>query len=345
MPKSGATIVLPADADGVAQAGQILRQGGLVAFPTETVYGLGADALAATAVRKIFEAKGRPAEDPLIVHVASAAHVGRVAILSQLADRLAERFWPGPLTLVLEKTSAVPAEATAGLKTVAVRVPAHRVAQALLQAADQPIAAPSANLFSRPSPTRVEHVLEDLNGRIDAILDGGPTRLGLESTIVDVSGTHPRLLRPGGLAVEEIEAVLGTPLMLGFEPQAGPRLAPGLMPMHYAPRTPLVLIAGEPGPARARLKREVAASLARGERVGVLLLEDDRHLLGASVKTARMGSWADAESSAVRLFDALRELDRAGLDVLFSRELADSRSGLGRALADRLRRAASRVVD
>jgi L-threonylcarbamoyladenylate synthase len=345
MPDSGGTIVLPADADGVARAGKILRQGGLVAFPTETVYGLGADALEAAAVRGIFAAKGRPADDPLIVHVASAAHVGRVAHLSQLAERLAERFWPGPLTLVLPKTPAVPTEVTAGLETVAVRVPAHPVAQALLKAADQPLAAPSANLFSRLSPTRVEHVLEDLNGRIDAILDGGPTRLGLESTIVDVTGAQPRLLRPGGLAAEEIEAALGKRLVVGVESQAGPRPAPGLMLMHYAPRTPLVLIVGEPGRARTRLEREVRQALARGRRVGVLLLEDDGNLFGTEVTRVQLGSWNDAQASAVRFFDALRELDRAELDVLFSRELADPRSGLGRALADRLRRAASRVVD
>ena len=279
------------------------------------------------------------------MHVASAAHVDRVAPMTVMAERLAERFWPGPLTLVLHKTPAVPTEVTAGLETVAVRVPAHPVAQALLRAADQPVAAPSANLFSRPSPTRVEHVLEDLDGRIDAILDGGPTRLGLESTIVDVTGAHPRLLRPGGLAAEDIEAVLGTSLLLGVEQQTGPRPAPGLMPMHYSPRTPLVLIVGDPSSAPARLKREVAQALAQGRRVGVLLLEDDGNLFGTEVDRAQVGRWNDAQASAVRLFDALRDLDRADLDVLFSRELADPRSGLGRALADRLRRAASRVVD
>src|SRR5215207_10008105 len=194
MPRQPATIILRDDASGVGRAAEILRGGGLVAFPTETVYGLGAHALDASAVRGIFAAKGRPADDPLIVHVASAADVSRVADLTPDAERLAQRFWPGPLTLVLPKRPVVPAEVTAGLTTVAVRVPAHATARALLDAARLPIAAPSANLFSRPSPTRVEHVLEDLDGRIDAVLDGGPTPLGLESTILDLTASPPRLL-------------------------------------------------------------------------------------------------------------------------------------------------------
>src|ERR671933_2011640 len=208
------TRVLAADAAGMAMAAAILRSGGLVAFPTETVYGLGASALETGAVRGIFEARGRPADDPLIVHLGTAAELGRVAVPNAASQLLGARFWPGPLTLVLRKQPSVPLEVTAGLDTVAVRVPSHPVAQALLEATRLPLAAPSANRFGRPSPTRAQHVLDDLNGRIDAVLDGGATNVGVESTIVDIACMPPRLLRPGGLAAEEIEAILGMPLLL-----------------------------------------------------------------------------------------------------------------------------------
>src|SRR5919199_3114015 len=206
------TRVLAADAAGMAMAAAIVRSGGLVAFPTETVYGLGANGLGTAVVRGIFEAKGRPADDPLIVHLGTAAELGRVAVPNEASALLGARFWPGPLTLVLRKQPSVPLDVTAGLDTVAVRVPSHPVARALLDATRLPLAAPSANLFGRPSPTRAEHVLADLDGRIDAVLDGGPTEVGVESTIVDVSSTPPRLLRPGGLAAETIERVLGVAL-------------------------------------------------------------------------------------------------------------------------------------
>lgn len=340
------TRLLAADAAGIAAAGAILRAGGLVAFPTETVYGLGADALDARAVARIFAAKGRPADDPLIVHLAATGDLGLVARPGDAAVRLAHAFWPGPLTLVMPKAPVVPGSVTAGLPTVAVRVPAHTVARALIVAAGTPIAAPSANLFSRPSPTRAQHVLDDLAGRIDAVVDGGPTAVGVESTIVDVSGAEPRLLRPGGIAAEDVERVLGRPL--GPAPTGtatpGPLPAPGLLPTHYAPRTPLVLVAG-PDPA-ARLAAEVRAALAEGKRVGVLLLDEDEARLSATggFAVTRVGTWSDPAGSAARLFDALRALDQLGLDVLYARDVADPTVGLGRALADRLRRAAARVL-
>ncbi len=337
-----ATRTLNADADGVAEAARILRRGGLVAFPTETVYGLGANALSADAVAAIFTAKGRPADDPLIVHVPSAERVNGVATVSLLAELLAQRFWPGPLTLVLPKLAHVPDVVSAGLLTVAVRVPAHPVARALLKAAELPLAAPSANLFGRTSPTRAEHVLDDLGGRIDAIVDGGPSLLGVESTIVDVSGAQPRLLRPGGVPAEDIEATLRLKLL---PPHAtGRPMAPGMLPSHYAPRTPLVLVTGDAVAAQQRLAAEVQKAVATGQRVGVLLLEDDRALLGPAV-TEQVGTYAQPSQSAARLFEALRTLDRGTCDVLYARELADPTSGLGRALADRLRRAAQRVIE
>jgi L-threonylcarbamoyladenylate synthase len=339
------TRLLPATREGIAQAAALLRAGGLVAFPTETVYGLGANALAATAVLGIFKAKGRPAEDPLIVHLAGGEQLERVARSTPYGDALAARFWPGPLTLVLPRLDSVPLEVTAGLDTVAVRVPAHSMALALLDATGLPIAAPSANLFGRPSPTTPEHVLADLAGRIDAILQGGPTTVGVESTIVDVSGERPRLLRPGGLVAEAIEDALGVRL-LPPPPRlsAGPQLAPGLLEVHYAPRTPLTLIVGEPQAARPRLVSEVSSAIARGRRVGVLLLLDEADVFDPGVRREVVGRWNDPERSAARLFAALRALDAAGLDLLFARDLADPNRGLGRALADRLRRAARQII-
>ncbi len=345
-PRALQTRLLPANGAGIAAAAAVLRAGGLVAFPTETVYGLGANAFDAAAVAAIFRAKGRPAADPLIVHLAQAAELERVArVVPDAARALAATFWPGPLTLVLPKRAEVPPNVTAGLDTVGVRVPSHPVARALIVAAGVPLAAPSANLFARPSPTRAEHVMQDLRGRIDLVLDGGPTAIGVESTIVDLSAAPPRLLRPGGVPAEAVEAVLGVPLAaLPASAVADAQLAPGLFEVHYAPRTPLVLISGEPPAAREGLRAGVAAALAAGRRVGILLLDEDRDLLPGSVVAEPVGSFANPRESAAHLFHALRALDQAGLDVLFARDLADPRRGLGRALADRLRRAARQRV-
>lgn len=333
------TRCLPPDASGIEDAAAILRAGGLVGLPTETVYGLGANALSAAAVRAIFEAKGRPADDPVIVHLADAAQLERVAMTTEQATILARRFWPGPLTLVLPKRPEIPAEVTAGLETVGVRVPSHPVARAVLRAADLPVAAPSANLFGHTSPTTAQHVLDDLDGRIDAVIDAGPATLGVESTIVDVSSNQPRLLRPGGLPAEAIEAALGTRLAVP-QPREGPQVAPGMLAVHYAPRTPLVLVA-----SRARLIAEVAAALEQGQRVGVLALEEDIASLPSGVHLEVVGSIAEPAGVAAKLFAALRALDAAGLDLLFARDVADPHSGIGRALADRLQRASRHVLD
>jgi L-threonylcarbamoyladenylate synthase len=339
------TRLLTADATGICEAVAILRAGGLVAFPTETVYGLGANALDSQAVRGIFEAKLRPVDDPLIVHLGDAIELTRVAVANEASQLLSGRFWPGPLTLVLRKQPIVPAEVTAGLDTVAVRVPSHPLAHQLLEASGLPLAAPSANRFGRPSPTRAQHVLDDLDGRIDAVIRGGPTTVGVESTIVDVACTPPRLLRPGGVAAEEIESVLGVQVLPAAPAQLGPQAAPGLLPTHYSPSTALTLIVGPAERARYRLAREVEVALKQGKRVGVLALEEDRSFLPRGARLEVVGAWADATTSAKRLFDALRALDAANLDVLDARELADPGLGLGRALADRLRRAARRVID
>lgn len=244
------------EAEIVHQAVEVIRRGGLVAFPTETVYGIGANALDAEAAQGIFNAKGRPAKNPLIVHLPNAEAAKQVALTwPEEAARLAERFWPGPMTLVLPKKACVPATVTGGGPTVAVRVPAHPVAQALLNAVDLPIAAPSANRSSRLSPTEAKHVLRDLEGRIHMLLDGGPTPKGIESTVIDLSVSTPRLLRPGMISVDAIEKVLGRRLDYASKTKPGndeALLSPGMLERHYSPYTPLELTdSNESGRARA----------------------------------------------------------------------------------------------
>jgi len=329
----------------IADAAACLRGGGLVAFPTETVYGLGASALDRAAVRRLFAAKGRPADDPLIVHVASVQDIAPlIAIRPPAVEALAARFWPGPLTLVLPRSALVPDEVTAGLDTVAIRVPAHPVAQALLQAAAMPVAAPSANLFSRPSPTRAAHVLEDLDGRIDLVLDGGPTQVGVESTVLDLTGEVPTVLRPGAVTLEMLRTVLPAVRMRGYDSRdSGPQRSPGLLTRHYSPRAPLTLYEGPSGPALARLAHDAGEARAAGRRVGVLVADDDA-LPALDVLRPPLGEAGDAAAIAARLFAALRELDAAGVDEILARA-HPAMEGLGDAIGDRLRRAAAgRVI-
>jgi L-threonylcarbamoyladenylate synthase len=330
----------------ITRAADCLRRGGLVAFPTETVYGLGAHALDRGAVARLFQAKGRPATDPLIVHVATLqAAADLVSEIPDVARALAARFWPGPLTLVLPRAAAVPQEVTAGLDTVAVRVPAHPVARALLDAARLPIAAPSANRFSRPSPTRASHVLDDLGGRIDLILDAGPTPVGVESTVLDLTQRPPRLLRPGAVTLEQLRVVVpGIAVRGPARADAGAMPSPGLLDRHYAPRTPLTLFEGSPAAAREALRTAVRNAIAAGRRVGLLATREQRVLLGElPVTLAELGSDEHAGQVAARLFDAIRELDDAQLDLIVAIEPA-RQDGLWHALRDRLRRAAAQIV-
>jgi L-threonylcarbamoyladenylate synthase len=320
----------------IAGAAALLREGKLVAFPTETVYGLGADATNPRAVSAIFAAKQRPASDPLIVHIADLEQLASVvAAASPLALRLAKRFWPGPLTLVLPRAETIPLAVTAGGPTVGVRMPASVVAQKLLRAASVPVAAPSANRFMRTSPTTAAHVLADLDGRIDCVLDGGPCAVGVESTVLDLTTTAPRILRPGAVTLEalrEIAPEIMGPAASNTEPVAR---APGQMERHYAPRTPLVVFAG-PG-ALAAIRSEAEAALERGERVGVLAPDDEiGALAGLDACIEPLG--ADLAAVTRHLYAALRALDEAGLDLLLTHTYADE--GLGLALNDRLRRAA-----
>src|SRR5688572_834672 len=278
------TEVLPLDPrhpapEGIARAADILRRGGLVAFPTETVYGLGAHALDAAAVRRVFEAKGRPAEDPLIVHIHDIDVLAALTVdRPDTVEALASRFWPGPLTMVLRRSSAVPAEVTAGLETVAIRIPAHPIAFALISAAAIPVAAPSANLFSRPSPTRAAHVLEDLDGRIDLLIDGGSATVGVESTVIDLTTATPSILRPGAVTAEMIQTVLPGVWIRNAsvrEPGAGMK-SPGLLSRHYSPRAVLTLYEGPTRAVVERIIADAANAIARGQRVAVLLADEDK---------------------------------------------------------------------
>ena len=332
------------DSQKIAQAAAILRRGGLVAFPTETVYGLGANAFDAQAVQRIFAAKGRPSHDPLIVHVASAEDLLRVAHeVPPLAEQLARAFWPGPLTLVLPKAASVPPEVTAGRNTVAVRCPAHPVALALIRAAGVPIAAPSANRFGHTSPTTAAHVLDDLEGRIDLILDAGPTPVGVESTVLDLTQRPPVILRPGGLPKETLEALIGKVALAGATVSGTPAPSPGMLPRHYAPHTPLWLFLGPRMWALHTMDGVARRWLAAGRRVGVLVSDQDReYWSNAGVTMVSLGAEGDHAAMAQRLYDALRQLDAVGLDLLLSRDFGGE--GLGLAIRDRLTRAAARVI-
>jgi L-threonylcarbamoyladenylate synthase len=336
------------DPAGIARAAAILRAGGLVAFPTETVYGLGAHALDAAAVRRVFDAKGRPAEDPLIVHVHDVGAIGALvdAIPAALGG-LASRFWPGPLTMVLRRSMAVPREVTAGLETVAVRVPAHPIARALIEAAGIPIAAPSANLFSRPSPTRAEHVLQDLDGRIDLVIDGGATTVGVESTVIDLTGPIPTILRPGAITLEMIRTVLPDARMQppSVRDAVGGMASPGLLSRHYSPRAPMTLYEGPASAVIERLVVDATEALARGQRVGILAADEDIVPDESdTLRVARLGRQGDHAAVAANLYNALRTLDDAQVDLILGRTFADE-PGLAVAIHDRLRRAAAgRIV-
>ncbi len=343
------TVVWEASSRAIRRAAEVLRRGGLVVFPTETVYGLGANALDAEAVRSIFAAKERPAYDPLIVHLADPSDLGRVVrAIPPIAHTLAGHFWPGPLTLVLPRSERVPPEVTAGGDTVAVRVPSHPVALALIEAAGVPVAAPSANRFGRVSPTRAEHVLADLAGRIDVLLDAGPTPVGVESTVLSLVTPVPTILRPGGVSREALEEVLGEvqflerPVVPGGE-DAVP--SPGTLLEHYAPRAEVTFYRG-PRPAVLAAMREQALHLqAQGLLAGVLVADEDVPFFAElPLVVESVGPEVALNEIARQLFAAVRALDRAGVSAILARDFGAA--GLGLAVRDRLTRAAGgRVVD
>jgi len=329
------------DPTDLTQAALLLRDGGLVAFATETVYGLGANALSAEAVASIFVAKHRPSWDPLIVHLASVEQLSQVAeVPAKLAERvaaLAGAFWPGPLTLLLPRNSAVPDAVTAGRELVGVRVPSHPAARALLAAAGVPVAAPSANLFGHTSPTTAAHVLADLDGRIDAVLDAGPTSIGVESTVLDPTQTPMVLYRPGAVTAEQLTAVTGVAVEV-FLPTTEARPAsmpsPGVGIRHYAPRARLVLVEGSLTTLHTALAEAEAAD--HGGKIGVLLPEG--WTLNADAEIRRWGRWNDPEALAAGLFAGLRALDDSGVSVILC-PLPEA-GGIRDAIRDRLQKAA-----
>jgi L-threonylcarbamoyladenylate synthase len=323
----------------IAEAAAVIRSGGLVAFPTETVYGLGADALNEAAVRRIFEVKGRPPDNPIIVHVADRDSVYLLASeVPRAAEELISRFWPGPLTLVLKRTELVPAVTCGGLETVAVRMPAHQVALELIREAGIPIAAPSANVSGSPSPTSAEHVLRDLGGKIEMVLDGGPAEIGVESTVIDMTIDPPELLRPGGLPLEEIEGVIGHVRVpepgRGLVAFTGKPRSPGMKYRHYAPRCRLILVEGDPASVRRKVAELVTGLRAQGKRVGVLAL-DGADYPGAEI--VDLGPRSDLRRVAKSLFTAIRDLDERGVDVIVAEGVEER--GLGLAIMNRLRKA------
>lgn len=315
------------------RAAEVLRRGGLVAFPTETVYGLGADARNEAAVRAIFAAKGRPAFNPLIVHVADLAQARQISSSwPEAAEWLGAHFWPGPLTVVVPKRPEIPDVVTAGLPSVAVRVPAHPVARALLLQAGLPIAAPSANRYTRISPTRAEHVIRGLGERVDLILDGGPTQVGIESTVVDLTGAVPVLLRPGGISRSELESIVGPVLLREDVAGDAPRPSPGMVRRHYSPRAELRIFARE---QRAGMAAVARAAAAAGRRVGALLLAPLDVPVAAPVPMP-----ADPAGYAHLLYATLHDLDDAECDLILVDDVPETPEWAG--VRDRLRHAAER---
>ena len=324
----------------MAQAADVLRQGGLVAFPTETVYGLGANGLDPRAVARIFAAKGRPADNPLILHIAERHEVGKLARkVPANAKALMEKYWPGPLTVVLARTGIVPDIVTGGLDTVAIRLPASSVARELIRLAGVPVAGPSANTSGRPSPTTAQDVMADMAGKIEVIVDAGPCGIGVESTVVDCTTPVPTLLRPGGVTLEMLMETLGEVEVdpaLGGEDFA-PR-SPGMKYTHYAPAAPMTLFEGEVDKVAAALAHEADRLLAAGKRVGAVTTLETAPLLASRVAAVSLGSRENVEEAAANLYSALRHFDTEKVDVILAEGLPEA--GLGLAVMNRLRKAA-----
>ncbi|WP_340818558.1 L-threonylcarbamoyladenylate synthase [Methanolobus sp. WCC4] len=330
----------------IKEASRILKEGGLVAFPTETVYGLGADALNERAVMQIFEAKGRPADNPLIVHVHSKESCLKlVKSVSEKASVLMDSFWPGPLTLVMERKDIVPDVTTGGLDTVAIRMPENRIALELIEYSGVPVAAPSANLSGRPSPTTADHVLHDLSGRIDAIVDGGEVDIGLESTVVDVTSNIPVILRPGKVSKEDLEACIGE-VKVGYDDKTHPESetvrSPGMKYTHYSPDSTVILVEGEHGNVLSRMKEILADLKQRGAKAGMLLTEESIPAF-PSVISHSLGRKDMPEQAARNLFFGLRRLDEEGMDIIIV-DGSFRQDGIGMAVFNRVRKAADMII-
>ena len=325
-------------------AAEIIQRGGLVAFPTETVYGLGADALNPVAVLALFEAKKRPLDNPPIVHVADPTEVNKLVVeMPRKAQLLMAKFWPGPLTLIFKHSDIVPKETVTGLNTVAIRMPKHKVALELIKQSRCPIAAPSANLAGKPSPTTAQHVYEDLNGRIDAIIDGGATNIGVESTVVDVSVDPPMLLRPGGTPFEALKKVLGDLTLHPFvnaeqELSLKEIRSPGMRHKHYAPKAEVILVEGKVPAVIAKVKELAESYKLKEAKVGILATDETQTSYQADIVKS-LGSRSNLATVAKNLFRLLREVDSENVDVIIAEGV--SSEGLGLAVMNRLRKASA----
>lgn len=321
----------------IKQAAKVIKEGGLIAFPTETVYGLGADAFNPQACAKIFKAKSRPLDDPLIIHISKEEDLFKLTqCLSEAALRLVDKFWPGPLTLVLKKSAEIPGIVTAGLDTVAVRMPANKIALKLIEESKTPIAAPSANLFGRPSPTSSRHVINDLDGRINLVIDGGKTQVGIESTVLDLTQSSPSILRAGGISIEELKEI--TKEVKFFKPK-NKILSPGMYPRHYSPRAKVILVEGN-----SEVQTEKIRSLASGFNLqncclGILAKEENKDKYG-KLNIKLLGPGDNPAICAANLFSVLREFDEEGIDTIIVEGVKEE--GLGLAIMDRLRKAAGK---
>lgn len=331
----------------IREAGRIIREGGLVAFPTETVYGLGGDALNPASSEKIYEAKGRPSDNPLIVHIARIEDLpALVRYVPETAKKLAAAFWPGPLTMIMEKSEMVPRETTGGLDTVAVRMPSHPTALAFIEAAGGYVAAPSANRSGRPSPTVADYVAEDLNGRIEMILDGGNVELGLESTIVDLTTEPPVILRPGFVTEEELAGVLGQveqdATLFSADSGQAPK-APGMKYRHYAPKGELTIVRGSAAAVTDYINTGLAAGRKNNKKTGVIATDETLEAYRADVPRS-VGRRTDVSAVARGLYRILREFDDEGVELIYSESFDGN--GVSQAVMNRLLKAAGhRVID
>ncbi|MEM2015901.1 MAG: L-threonylcarbamoyladenylate synthase [Candidatus Methanomethylicia archaeon] len=326
--------------DKITIAANVIRNGGLVAFPTETVYGLGVDALNAEAVKRMYMVKMRPLDNPTIVHVSRISDVYRLSVeVPDKAEELMKRFWPGPLTIVLKASEIVPRVTTGGLDTVGIRMPNHKVALALIDSSETPIAAPSANIAGRPSPTLAQHVIQDFYGKIDVILDAGPTRIGVESTVLDLTQTPPQILRPGGVTYEELKEVLGE---VSIHPSVIAKieveyaLSPGMKHKHYAPKAELIVVEGDLNKIVDKIIELTEEYSKFGLKIGILATDETMHRYGKGIVKS-MGSRSDLKSAAKNLFKLLREFDDENVNLILAEGLP--LKGLGLAIMNRLRRA------
>lgn len=335
----------PEEEEDLRQAGEIIKRGGLVAFPTETVYGLGGDALNPDSAKKIYAAKGRPSDNPLIVHISCFEDIRKIVDgVPEAAEKIADAFWPGPLTMILPKADIVPRETTGGLETVAVRFPSHPVARKLIACSGGYIAAPSANLSGKPSPTSAEYVREDMEGRIDMIIDGGDVGIGLESTIIDLTVEPPRILRPGYVTTEMLDKVLGKVDIdvTILDPDSGqaPK-APGMKYRHYAPQGSLTIVEGGLEQVVSYINAQAAADKREGRKSGVIATTEVLEQYSTDVVKC-IGSRTDEEEIARNLFAVLRQMDDEGVDSIYSESF--SGKGLGQAIMNRLLKAAGHRV-